>query len=101
MSNDPYGRRLTTRLNGYWKNHPGQRDFVHGTYHAGAGVLLGGVGLMHYSLYNNGNQRFSNQFFDRSRADFERTRDHWFRGENRNDRKNYNPSPQRQCNIFW
>jgi hypothetical protein len=33
MSNNPFLRNITNSLNGYWKDHPGQRDTVHGTYH--------------------------------------------------------------------
>ena len=46
MSNDRVGRYITTKLNGHWKNHPGQRDFVHGTYHAAAGTMHAGFGAL-------------------------------------------------------
>ena len=99
MSNDRVGRYITTKLNGHWKNHPGQRDFVHGTYHAAAGTMHGGIGAL---LALGGNKNTANFAFDRARKDFIRTHDHWIKGENRNNRTDYNPSPPRRpgCLIF-
>ena len=97
MSNDPFGRSITNALNGYWKNHPGQRDFVHGTYHQGASIFWQGMGHVNKLANNN---RGASACFNRAAQDAKRRDDHWIRGENRNDRAHYNPSPEKQCIIF-
>ena len=81
MSNDPVGRAITNSLSGYWKDHPIQRDMVHGAYHAIRGVGWAVPGI------------FSESCRQKAAADFKRVDDHWFKGENRNDREHYNPSP--------
>ena len=53
MSNDPIGRAITDKLRGYWKNHPGQRDFVHGTYHQGANLFWQGMAVTQVIAQNN------------------------------------------------
>ena len=45
MSNDPFFRGITNKLQPYWKNHPIQRDMAHGGYHAIRGVGWG-IGLI-------------------------------------------------------
>ena len=44
MSNDPIGRAITKALDPYWKDHPNQRDAVHGLYHNMAGNLWNALG---------------------------------------------------------
>ena len=102
MSNDPFGRALTNRLNGYWVNHPGQRDFVHGTYHQGANLFWQGMGVTQFFAQNRmeDKRRMVAYCLNRARQDAKRRDDHWIRGENRNDRIHYNPSPEKQCILF-
>lgn len=78
MSNDPFGRAVTNLLDPYWKDHPIQRDLVHGGYHLIRGIIWA-------LLWKK----------DKADADFQRTNDHWIRGENRNNREAYNLSPSR------
>ena len=81
MSNNPFLRDITNSLNDHWKDHPGQRDFFHGTYHLIEGVKwsIGGI--------------FSKSCREKAAADFQRAHDHLIDGENRNDREHYNRSP--------
>ena len=92
-------RRLTTNMRPYWKNHPRQRDIVHGSFHAAAGTFHAGCGSL---IALGGNRNTARYAFERARADFKRTHDHWIKGENRNNFRDYNPSPPRKglCNIF-
>ena len=102
MTDDPLGRCISRSLNGYWKNHPGQRDYVHGTYHQTANLFWQGASLAQLCSSNKIEDKRRNiaYCFDRARRDRDRRDDHWIRGENRNDRVNYNSSPNRICNIY-
>ena len=102
MSNDRLGRFITNSLNGYWKNHPGQRDYVHGSYHQMANYFWQGAALSQLCSSSNLEDKKKSiaYCFDRARRDRDRRDDHWIRGENRNDRQNYNPSPDKGCNIY-
>lgn len=93
MSNDPFGRKITEMLEPHWKNHPGQRDAVHGAYHAGAGCFWGAAGAVEGAFNFVQGKGFTTDKFDKAGKDFQRCHDHWVKGENRNDRENYNPSP--------
>ena len=95
MSNDPFFRGVTNKLKPYWKNHPIQRDIAHGTYHAIRGVGWGVGGTVQATGNAVKGKGFKSNCFDKAKKDFKRTGDHWVRGENRNDRKNYNKSPKR------
>ena len=95
MSNDPFFRGVTNKLKPYWKNHPIQRDIAHGTYHAIRGVGWGVGGTVQAAGNAVKGKGFKSNCFDKAKKDFKRTGDHWIRGENRNDRKNYNKSPKR------
>ena len=93
MSNDPVGRKITTKLNPYWKNHPGQRDAVHGTYHLGAaGAQVGAYSALPLPLKVAVGQKL----IKGAKKDLKRCHDHWVKGENRNDRVHYNKSPRRK-----
>ena len=95
MSNDPIWRTITNALNGYWKNHPIQLDLVHGTYHVGAGTFWGALGVVDATKNLVTFKGFQSDCFNKAGKDFKRTHDHWIKGENRNDRINYNKSPAR------
>ena len=107
MSNSPRGRRITNNLQPYWKDHPWQRDMVHGGYH-----LL--KGIKHYAnamgahdaidmFYDdpeiiNAAMDYRRSEMDMGDKDFARAKSHIIDGENRNDSVNYNTNGN--CNLF-
>ena len=107
MSNSTRGRRLTNYLQPYWKDHPAQRDIVHGIYHIGAGInhsiKATGASDMIDMFYDdpemiNAAMDYRNSEYEKADKDFARAKSHIIDGENRNDSKNYNTNSD--CNLF-
>ena len=93
MSNDVIGRFITNLLAPYWKDHPGQRDAVHGLYHYGAEKMWDFGSMLFQAA---GDIDMARECYSRAEDDRRRCYMHWFQGINRNDRDNYNPSPERK-----
>ena len=108
MSNSPRGRAITNYLDPYWKDHPFQRDIVHGTYHLMKGIshsvnATSGVSDIIDMNYDDPEMikaalEYRESEFNLADKDFDRATSHIIDGENRNDHKNYNTNGG--CNIF-
>ena len=108
MSNSPRGRKITSNLQPYWKNHPLQRDIVHGSYHLMRGIqhsvnATNGVSDTIDMFYDdpemiNAAMNYRNKEFDMANKDFDRAKSHIIDGENRNDKINYNSNGD--CHLF-
>ena len=108
MSNSPRGRNITNKLQPYWKDHPGQRDFVHGSYHLIRGIqhsvnATSGASDMIDMFYDdpkmiNSAMKYKENEFKMADRDFARAKSHIIDGENRNDHINYNSNGN--CNLF-